>query len=141
MIQARSVQAVSKQPTTVPLFADNPSVRTQASAYTELLVDAAKVLQSWRVSLLAHELIGKDGTVKADDDLNETRLEKRELIRARLASGEVLEKPILGIGIFDNIEIGAGSDMLATLVLEGYTILPVHVRTSQLNDFEAFRAD
>lgn len=140
MIQL-AIQALTKQPTTIPLFADNPSVRSQTGAYTELLVDATKVLQSWKISLLAHELIGKDGYIKSDDDLNETRLEKRELIRARLNAGEMLEKPILGIGIFDNIEIGAGSDVLATLVIEGYTILPVHVRTSQLSDFEAFRAD
>lgn len=104
-------------------------------------MDAAKVLQDWRQSLLAHELIDKNGFVKGDDDITESRLDKRERIRVRIEAGQTLEKPILGIGIFDNIEIGAGSDVLATLVMEGITVLPVHVRTSQLADFKAFRID
>lgn len=103
------------------------------------MVDAVKVLQDWRQSLLAHELIDKNGFVKGDDDITETRLSKRDVVRLRMENGEALEKPILGIGLFDNIEIGAGSDTLATLVMEGVTVLPVHVRSSQLADFKAFR--
>ncbi len=121
-----------------PVFTDNPVALAQASRYTELLIDAAKVLQDWRQSLFAHELVDSNGFVKGDDDLNESRLEKRETVRARLQSGAALEKPVLGIGIFDNIEIGAGSDTLATLVMEGITVLPVHVRSSQIDEFKHF---
>lgn len=118
---------------------DNPVASAQSDRYAELLVDATKVLQDWRQSLYAHELIDANGFVKGDDDISETRLEKREVLRLRLAAGQPIEKPILGIGIFDNVEIGAGSDTLATLVMEGVTVLPVHVRTSQLQDFDAFK--
>lgn len=120
------------------MFTDNPVALAQASRYTELLIDAAKVLQDWRQSLFAHELVDSNGFVKGDDDLNESRLEKRETVRARLQSGAALEKPVLGIGIFDNVEIGAGSDTLATLVMEGVTVLPVHVRSSQVAEFKHF---
>lgn len=121
-----------------PVFTDNPAASAQPARYTELLVDATKVLQDWRQSLLAHELVDANGFVKGDDDLTESRLEKREKIRLRLQAGQPLEKPILGIGIFDSVEIGAGSDTLATLVMEGVTVLPVHVRTSQADEFKAF---
>jgi hypothetical protein len=113
---------------------------TQSGKYTELLIDATKVLQDWRQSLFAHELVDSNGFVKGDDEISETRLEKRERVRLRLSAGQALEKPVLGIGMFDSVEIGAGSDTLATLVMEGITVLPVHVRTSQIDEFKAFRA-
>lgn len=131
--------ALNKRLPNEPVFADNPVAIAQPDRYAEIIVDAAKVLQDWRQSLLAHELIDGNGFVKGDDDITESRLEKRERVRERMETGQALEKPVLGIGIFDNIEIGAGSDVLATLVMEGITILPVHVRTSQLQDFAAFK--
>lgn len=124
-----------------PVFTDNPVAVSQPTRYAELVVDATKVLQDWRASLLAHELVDSNGFVKGDEDLTESRLEKRMVIRRKLQSGELLEKPVLGIGMFDNVEVGAGSDVLATLVMEGHTVLPVHVRTSQLGDFAAFKID
>lgn len=135
------MHALNKPATIMPVFADNPVAAAQPDRYAEITVDAVKVLQDWRQSLLAHELIDKNGFVKGDEDITETRLEKRERIRLRLSAGQALEKPILGIGIFDNIEIGAGSDILATLVMEGVTTLPVHVRSSQLRDFDAFKVN
>lgn len=123
-----------------PLFTDNPAALAQPDRYVALMVDAARVLQGWRASLMAHELVDANGLVKGDDDLSESRREKRAAIRRRLQAGEALEKPVLGIGIFDNIEIGAGADTLAALVMEGVSIIPVHVRASQLAEFEIFRA-
>ena len=131
--------AVRTQTTPTPEFTDNPVAAAQRERYAEIVVDAAKVLQDWRRSLLAHELVDANGFVKGDEDLSEARMVKREFVRARLSAGLALEKPILGIGLFDNVEIGAGSDTLATLVMEGVTIMPVHVRTSQLQDFKAFQ--
>jgi len=131
--------ALNKRPPNAPVFADSPVVAAAPERYAEIMIDAAKVLQDWRQSLLAHELIDKNGFVKGDDDITETRLEKRERIRLRLEAGQALEKPILGIGMFDNVEIGSGSDILTTLVMEGVTVLPVHVRTSQLAEFCAFK--
>lgn len=124
----------------IPLFTDNRVAIGNAAQYAEILVDAGKILQNWRASLMAHEYLDKTGAVKSDDDITETRLEKRETIRQALADGQTLEKPVLGIGIFDNVEIGAGADILVTLFLEGHTVIPVHVRKSQMNDFVPFRA-
>jgi hypothetical protein len=124
-----------------PLFADNTVVRARPEQYTEILVDTQKVLKSFKASLFAHELLEPDGRIKTDQHLSETRLEKRIVVKERLLSGLSLEKPILGIGVFDNIEIGAGSDILATLALEGIEKIPVHVRVSQLKDFKAFKPD
>ncbi|HEY8963147.1 MAG TPA: hypothetical protein VIN59_01660 [Alphaproteobacteria bacterium] len=127
------------QPVT-PIFSDSRVAQNNAAQYAEILVDAAKILQNWRASLMAHEYLDKNGIVKSDDDITESRLEKREQIRQSLRNGESLEKPVLGIGIFDNVEIGAGADILVTLFLDGHSVIPVHVRKSQMNDFSPFRA-
>lgn len=132
--------ALKPQNAPSPVFADNPVAAARPDQYAELMVDARKVLTDWRRSLLAHELLDGSGIVKNDDEISEARLEKRETVRACLAAGQPLEKPILGIGIFDNVEIGAGSDVLATLVLEGVATIPVHVRKSQLRDFDMLKA-
>ncbi len=124
----------------VPVFVDHPVVMAKPEHYVDLIVDARKVLQEWRQSLLAHELLDTQGAIKPDDRLNEGRREKRAHARRKLDSGEALEKPILGIGIFDTIEIGSGSDTLALLVLEGYDVLPVHVRKSQAHEFKGVTA-
>lgn len=128
------------KPLPQPVFVDNAVARARPDQYAEILVDAGKVLKDWKASLLAHELLDKNGFVKDDDDLSESRLEKREVIRARLKAGEALEKPVLGIGLFDNVEIGSGSDIVATLVMEGIIHIPVHIRASQVQDFKAFTA-
>jgi hypothetical protein len=133
------MSALNQKTASQPVFVDNAVATARPEQYAELLVDARKVLTDWKASLLAHELLDSNGFVKGDEDLSETRLEKREVVRARLAAGQTLEKPILGIGIFDNIEIGSGSDILATLVMEGVAHLPVHVRKSQLRDFDSFK--
>ncbi|MBU6234256.1 MAG: hypothetical protein KGQ41_00280 [Alphaproteobacteria bacterium] len=122
-----------------PVFVDNSVAAQRPDQYVELTVDARKVLADWKSSLLAHELLDSNGMVKGDDHLSESRLEKRDAVRSRLAAQQPLEKPILGIGIFDNIEIGSGSDILATLVMEGVTHLPVHIRKAQARDFDPFK--
>lgn len=122
-----------------PIFVDNSVAAARPDQYVEIQVDARKVLADWKASLLAHELLDSNGYVKGDDDISESRLEKREAVRNRLAAREPLEKPVLGIGIFDNVEIGAGSDVLATLVMEGVAILPVHIRKAQIRDFDPFK--
>ncbi|NBX66292.1 MAG: hypothetical protein EBQ96_04775 [Proteobacteria bacterium] len=127
------------KPIKAPVFVDNAVAAARPEQYIELVIDARKVLGDWKASLLAHELLDSNGFIKGDEDLSESRLEKREVIRTRLAAGQALEKPILGIGIFDNVEIGSGSDVLATLVIEGICELPVHVRKSQSREFDSFK--
>jgi len=122
------------------VFADHPVAAARPEQYAELVVDAKKLIAAWRQSLMAHELLDGNGFIKGDMELSEGRLEKRMVVRKKLGAGEALEKPILGVGIFDNVEIGAGSDTIATLVMEGVTIIPVHVRRSQIRDFEALKA-
>ncbi len=136
---SRSMRIMATKIQPQPIFADNTVVLARPEQYTEIMVDARKVLQDWKKSLLAHELLDQAGQVKSDDELSETRLEKRENIRDRLSAGLSIEKPVLGIGVFDNVEIGSGSDILATLVLEGVTEIPVHIRVSQLKDFAGFK--
>lgn len=119
-------------------FASSAAVELAPQNYAILKVDLKRVLMSWRASLLAHEWLDKTGQVKGDDMLSPYRLERRKNVREILASGGVLERPVLGIGMFDNVEIGAGADVLTTLYLDGAQDLEVCVRAGQVGEFEAF---
>lgn len=120
-------------------FCDHPVVSGNADLYVEIVVDVARVVDDWRQSIMSHELVGKTG-IKPDDALSAARLARRFEVREAYRRGEAIEKPILGIGIFDSVEIGVGSDVLITLALEGVETMPVHVRQSQLKEFKAFLA-
>lgn len=122
------------------LFCDHPVVTGAADQYVEITVDLARVVDDWRQSLMSHELLAKAGGIKPDEALSPARLARRFEIREAYRRGEAIEKPVLGIGIFDSVEIGVGSDILVTLALEGLEAMPVHVRRSQVNEFKAFRA-
>jgi len=128
----------ARLPHKASVFADHPVVSGNPAQYAEITVDIRKVLKDWQLSLLSHELIDKDGTIKPDQSLTDSRLARRLEVREAWRRGETLEKPILGIGIFDSIEIGVGSDILVTLAMEGVTALPVHVRAAQIKEFKAF---
>lgn len=49
-----------------------------------------------------------------------------------------LERPVLGIGIMDNIEIGSGRDLFLCLAARGAISVPVHIPKSHEHDFRIF---
>lgn len=107
--------------------------------YVCIVVDLTRIVNSWRESVLAYEWLDKTG-VKPDNALKPERLEKREAVRAALAAGEPLDYPVLGIGMFDNVEVGSGADLLATLCIDGVKTYPVQVRVGQVDEFAPFIA-
>lgn len=109
------------------------------AGYVCIIVDLNRVVESWQKSILAYEWLEK-GRVRTDETLKPNRLERRIAVREALASGEPLEHPVLGIGMFDNIEVGSGADLLATLCVDGVRTYPVYVRAGQVDEFEPFIA-
>ena len=105
-----------------------------------MTVKTAAVLKSWRSSLYSFEWIDEEGCLKAPPEMPEREQEKRQAVETAVDNGEALEKPVLGIGIQDNVEIGAGKAVFLTLSAHGIEQLPVHILKSNADDFQPFLA-
>lgn len=124
----------------IPVFKDNSAIKGQEARYTVIEVDTVLALESWRQSLFSFEWLSPAGTVRSADELPLQEREKRLAAEAEIASGAPLPRPILGIGIMDNIEIGAGRALFLTLAAKGCKAVSVHIPKSNLNDFNKFRS-
>ena len=128
-----------KHPEKVICFHDNSSIANTVGVYETVTIDVQKVIESWKNSLFSYEWIGKDG-FKSLEDLPEKDRKRRNNIEEKIANKQPIEKPILGIGVMDNIEIGSGRAVLLTLAIHGAQTLPVHIRISQKEFFTDFIA-
>jgi hypothetical protein len=126
---------------TQPKFIDNPVAQSRPGAYLDITVSVEKILKSWRVSLFSFEWMRPDGQIKSGGELPEGERPKRAEVERKLAAGEALEKPVLGIGLLDNVEIGSGRAVFLTLAASGVAVIPVHIPKSNESEFKAFRAD
>jgi hypothetical protein len=121
-------------------FIDNPAVRACPDRYITVTVDTEAVLKSWRESLFAFEWMLPDGRLKSASELPAAEQPKRTAVEKKLQSGAPLEKPVLGIGLMDNVEIGAGRAIFLTLAAQGVKRLPVHIPKSNRDEFSGFMA-
>lgn len=111
-----------------------------AEKYVTVTVDARAVLESWKGSLFSFEWLDASGGIRTPDDMPIREREKRLDVERHLKAGEPLERPILGIGIMDNIEIGAGKAVFLTLAAMGHKTIPVAVPKSCAKEFKPFLA-
>jgi hypothetical protein len=107
--------------------------------YIAVTVDVARVLKSWRESLFSFEWLTPEGDIKSLENLPAHEQPKRQAVEEKLRAGQPLEKPVLGIGIMDNVEIGSGRAEFLTLAAKGVTKIPVHIPKSCESDFKAYR--
>ncbi len=121
-------------------FTDNPCAVNDPARYMEVRVNLPKTLKSWQLSLYSFEWMTKDGEIKPLEALSDADRAKREKIESNIKSGVPLEKPVLGLGIQDNVEIGSGKAALLTLAAHGVSEIPVHIFKSNERDFKAFIA-
>lgn len=122
----------------VPIFIDNPALGSRQAAYMTVTLSMAPVLASWKESLFAHEWLRPDGTVKPPAEQNDSVREKRQIVEKKLKDGAPLERPVLGIGILDTVEIGAGRDTLLTLAAAGIGQISAHIPRSHYDEFRLF---
>ena len=109
--------------------------------YAEITVNAAAILKSWRLSVMSLEWLDKTGEIKPLEQLKPVKQDKRLAVEEALKNGSPIQKPILGIGLYDHIEIGSGRAEFLTLAAHGFNGIPIHVRKSQLSHFQAFMHD
>lgn len=116
----------------------NPVAAERGDRYDTVTIDVANVLKSWKLSLFSYEWMAPDGRIKDLAELPEKEQPKRATVESKIAAGEALEMPILGIGLMDNIEIGSGRDVFLTLAAHGATTMDVHIPRSNQKDFKSF---
>lgn len=86
-----------------------PSVTVieQPEKFVTLDLETSKLLHLWGGSIVSFEWL-KDGKPKDKSDLKESLQEKFTEIEQILENGQSVEHPLLGIGIFDGVEMGTG---------------------------------
>jgi len=122
-------------------FAKNKAVEGREAQYMDVSVNVAKILASWRMSLFSHEWLLSDGRLKDLKELPASEQMKRQAVELAIASGKALPKPVLGIGLLDNVEIGTGKPEFLTLAALGHDHIPVHILKSNESDFQEFIAE
>ena len=120
-------------------YIDNKAA-SDAEKFVGVCVDAQKVLESWKNSLYSFEWLETDGTIKSFENLNADEADKRRAVDSTLNAGKPVERPVLGIGLQDNIEIGSGRAVFLTLTALGHKTIEVHIPKSCESDFKPFLA-
>ena len=119
---------------------DSTSIKGREDRYTVLRVRTKDILKSWRTSLFSFEWLNTDGSIRTLDELPLHERDKRVKVEKNIKSGAALERPVLGIGLMDNVEIGAGRDVFLTLASLGLNEIEVHIPSSNMADFKKFIA-
>lgn len=119
-------------------FVDNPSIRGRAENFTIVTVSVPAVLESWRESLFSHEWLWPDGRIRGVYDMPERERLKRIHTEAAILAGDPLPRPVLGIGISDNVEIGAAREVFLSLAAQGVDKVEAHIPKSNLADLRPF---
>ncbi len=122
-------------------FKDSKSVITNPDKYISVTLDASKLLKSWSQSLYSFEWLDKDGKIKPAASLSEAEQAKRFAVEKSINAGDALIRPVLGIGMMNNIEIGSGRPVVLTLIDKGVKTIDAHIPKSCEKDFKKFRTD
>jgi hypothetical protein len=118
-----------------PKIIDNPSLKGREDNYETIEVNLKAILESWKISLFSFEWLTPEGQIRSPEQLPEKEKAKYKVVLTDFQSKKFLERPILGIGIMDNIEIGSRRDVLLTLKTQGIETLSVHIPKSNMQDF------
>ena len=119
-------------------FNDNQAATSQPDRFVEIYIDIKKVIESWRLSVFSFEWLTNDGHIKSPEDLSCKDQQRRQNVMSLYNAGEAVMKPVLGIGVMDNVEVGSGREVLLCLAELGVETMPVHIPKTNIKDFEKF---
>ena len=117
---------------------DNTTLKDRADKFTILQVDLSKIVKDWKKSLYSFEWLLPDGTVRPPEKLTTQYRHQYNNVEQIYQLSGTLERPILGLGMMDNVEIGSRKEVLLTLTRLGVETMDVHVPKSCLEDFKKF---
>lgn len=123
-----------------PQFCDHEVVQRFPDDYTEITTSPSAILDAWSMSLFAHEILSKDGSIKPESEMTEATLDRYLQAVSSLKKGENLSKPVLGVGIMDGVEIGIGREIIAACITLGVSEITFHVRQGQVDDIKTLLA-
>ncbi len=121
-----------------PNLTDNKAALSRPDHYIRVDLLTKPVLKSWQSSLFSFEWMTPDGTIKSLADLPEKERVKRQQVEDAIRQGQALERPVLGIGMMDNIEIGSGRAVFLTLAAHGLERISVHIPKAHEDAFRGF---
>lgn len=119
-------------------FQDNPALKGREEKFVTLEIKVVPVLASWQESIFAHEWLTPHGQIKKMSEMADKVQLRRAEIEKIIAGQGPLDRPVLGIGILDNVEIGSGKDLFLSLAALGMATIPVHIPRSHEQDFRMF---
>lgn len=122
-------------------FIDNTAATNSERNFICLHIDLSKAIESWRLSVFSFEWLDGNGKIKPITALSDPEQAKRKAVEDAIKAGKPLAKPVLGLGLQDNIEIGTGRAEFLTCAALGLKTIPVHIPKSNESDFKAFAAD
>lgn len=121
-------------------FTDNKAAQADPARFVSVTILVDPAIKSWRDSVFSFEWLDSEGAIKPASALSEHEQQKRKEVEDMIAAGAPLDKPILGIGLEDNVEIGSGRATFLTLAALGLREIPVHIPKSCQDDFSKFLA-
>ncbi len=119
---------------------DNSAVQGIEDRYALLTFDLNKAIESWKSSLFSFEWLTSEGDIRDFEALGEKQREQYQTVSALIQSNDSLERPIIGVGIMDNIEIGSRRDVLLTAFASGVRTMEVHVLKTHLDELRPYQA-
>ena len=120
-------------------WVSSQSVKDHPNPYTVLTVDISKIVKSWRQSIIAHEWLDQGTHFRDVEHLSFHLRRQWEETLANIESGQDLERPILGIGIIDNVEIGTNRAIISVARTLGWKTIEVVVPEKMVDLFEEFK--
>ncbi len=120
------------------ILIDNVATKGREEKFTTIEIDVSKIVTGWKASVYSFEWLLPNGQVKPPAELSESHAKQFKDVEASYADGTPMERPVLGLGMLDNVEIGSKKEVLLTLHSLGVPKMEVHIPTSCLKDFEPF---
>lgn len=119
-----------------PQFYDHEVVQKTPQEYCEMTISPEKILDRWQSSMFACEILDKVGKIKPQNEMAPETLKKYLDAIEMIKRGEDIPKPVLGIGLMDNIEIGIGREIVAAAANLNLSNIPLHIRNAQAEDIQ-----
>ncbi len=116
-------------------YKDNRLIKGKESTYKTVDVQIKHIIESWKISLFSFEWLTPEGKIRSFDELPEGEQEKYQAVMDDIQNNHTLERPILGIGIMDNIEIGSRRDVLLTVASQEQKSISVHIPVRHEEEF------
>lgn len=115
------------------------SAQDNPNKYEILTLDLTKMIDSWAMSIVAHEWL-TNGSFRPVSDLKKHLQEEWGVALSKIEETQTIERPILGLGILDNIEVGTNRAILSIADHLNLNTIEVLVPKNMTSMFDTFQS-